>query len=122
MEFYISLNNRKTIRKNYPKLIKNKIAFLEISVFAKQKGYENYKEDIYQEYLLYREIKKKLNNFYRSKRFKKIIYIIESIDQDFIYDIKKFFEEENIYFTNYILIDYDDSIDHNLYNYFDTVI
>ena len=122
MKIYISLNPKKVIRKNYPNFINKNLAIIDIPNFAKQYGYVNYKKDIFQNYILTQEIKKKFKTYYNSRRFKSILYIVDEVDENFIYDIKMFLEEQKIYFLDYVLVDCYDNVDHKMYNYFDDVI
>lgn len=122
MKFYISINGKQTIKKYYPEIINKKIAVINIPEYCSKNQYINYKENMIQQYILMNSIKKMLLSYYKSKRFNSILYIVEEISEDLVYDILKFIKDNKIFFTEYILIDCHDELEHELYNLFNNVI
>jgi hypothetical protein len=120
MKIYISEDAKKTIRKNYNKTINYKeLAIIDVVNLMKVIKFEN---TLYSTYVLNEEIKKQLLNFYSSKRFKHILYLVKKIDDDFLKIFKDFLKDNNIYFTDYIMIDYSGKVNTDLYQDFDYVI
>lgn len=120
MKIYISEDSRKIIRKNYNKLINYKeLGIIDVVSMMKNMKYQ---DNIYSTFILNEEIKRKFINFYESKRFKNILYLIKKIDDDFLKNLKEFLKTNNIFFTDYIVIDFTGKIDSNLYRDFDYFI
>lgn len=121
MKIFISQENRRTILKNY-KAINRRVSVIDVKNLFELFQIDINKIDIYSRHLINQEIKKQFNNAYRSRRYSNVLYIVDNISHDSICGLKKFLDENNIYFTEFILIDYSMTIDVSLYADFDNVI
>ncbi len=122
MKIFISSDGKKNIKKNYKQYLEKKLAIIDVPLMAKLIRYNEYNGDICADYVLSMEIENKIRNIYESKRFDKLLYIIEDINAGFVSNFKKYLENNGILFTEYILIDYNQSIDPKIYKYFNNVI
>jgi len=122
MKIFISCDDKKNIKKNYKTYLDKNLAIIDVPVMAKLIKYSDYGGDICVDYVLSQEIEIKIRNIYESKRFDKLLYIIDNISIGFVSNFKKYVESKGILFTEYILIDYNQTIDNKIYKYFDNVI
>ena len=122
MKIFISSDDKKNIKKNYKTYLDKNLAIIDVPVMAKLIKYSEYDGDICVDYVLSQEIEIKIRNIYESKRFDTILYIIDSISIGFVSNFKKYVESKGILFTEYILIDYSQTVDNKIYKYFDNVI
>lgn len=121
MRIFVSVGFNSCIKKNY-KIISKEVAVIDIESITKELSITDYKTNIYSRFILNEEIKKKFNYFYVSKRFKDILYVTKDLDENVIKNLKSFLDENKIYFTEFILIDYFMNIDSKLYSEFQNVI
>lgn len=122
MKIFITSDDKKNIKKNYKAYLDKNLAIIDVPVMAKLIKYSEYNGDICVDYVLSQEIEIKIRNIYESKRFDKLLYIIDNIGIGFVSNFKKYVESKGILFTEYILIDYSQTIDNKIYKYFDNVI
>lgn len=122
MKFYISVNDKQTIKKYYPELTNKRLAVINVPEYCNKNQYIDYKNNKIQQYILMNSIKKMFLSYYKSKRFDSLLYIVEDVTEDLLYDIHSFVKDNKIYFTDYILIDCMDEINHELYSLFNNVL
>ena len=84
MKIFISSDDKKNIKKNYKTYLDKNLAIIDVPVMAKLIKYSEYDGDICVDYVLSQEIEIKIRNIYESKRFDKILYIIDSISIGFV--------------------------------------
>jgi len=121
MKIFISKDSKKIIKKNY-KIINKEVAIIDVENIAKIFYVDNYTTDVYSKFILNYEITKMFKYSYLSKRCKNVLYIVKDINLDLLSNLKIFLDANNIYFTEFILIDFSMSIDSKLYSEFDNII
>ena len=99
MKIFISSDGKKNIKKNYKQYLEKKLAIIDVPLMAKLIRYNEYNGDICADYVLSMEIENKIRNIYESKRFDKLLYIIEDINAGFVSNFKKYLENNGILFT-----------------------
>ncbi len=123
MKIYLSQESRKIIRKNYPRLINEEMYIIDtpiiISEFHPEEGY---KLDRLDSYMINQIIERRLNAAYQSKRYKNVLYLVDKINRRFLYGFRKYLKESNIFFTDFILLDYSQNLDEKLYKFFDNIL
>ena len=123
MKIYISCDSKKLIKKNYKKLFDKNMAIIDVPMIASLIKHSDYNGDICADYVLTQEIETKLKNIYESKRFNKILYLIDNtITDGFVSVFRKYVEERGIFFTEYTLIDFSQQINSKIYKYFDYIM
>lgn len=121
MKLYLTKDSKRTLKKNY-KFTNKDFFFIDVEKIALAYKVANYKSDLYANYVLSQEIIRQIKHCYNSKRHKNLIYIVKSISTDSIENVVLFFNDLNVYFTDFILIDYNLSVDAELYGKFTTMI
>lgn len=123
MKIYISCDSKKLIKKNYKDIIDKNTAIVDVPMIAELIRYEDYNGDICADFVLTQEIEKKLKNVYESKRFNKILYLVDNLlNPGFVSNFRLYVERHDIYFTEYTLIDYTQRLDPKVYKHFNNVI
>ena len=127
MKIYVSQDDKKTIRKNYHGLITDEMFIIDTPVileemYPKDENGNSPILDKLDSYMINQLIEKRINSAYNSKRFTNILYLIDKIDRRFIYSFRKYLKENNIYITDFILIDYAQILDEKIYKFFDNVL
>lgn len=122
MKIYITTDNKKEIKRFYKGLINKHFAVIDISLIADEMEYDMITDDMCANFVLSKEVEKRIINFYNSKRFHSLLYVIERLDQGFVSNFKKYLESKNVYFTEYFLLDPDQKIDPKIYKHFNNVL
>jgi len=121
MKIFISKEPKKVIKKNY-KIINKEVSIIDVDNLAQSFSVDDYENNIFAKYVLTQEIEKRFKYSYLSKRFKDILYITKDIDEKTINNLRRFLDFNNIYFTEFILIDYTMTVNPELYSEFQNVI
>jgi len=121
MKIFISKDPKKVIKKNY-KIINKEVLIIDVDNLAQSFNIKDYKNNVFAKYVLTQEIEKRFKYSYLSKRFKDVLYITKDINKKTINDLKYFLDYNNIYFTEFILIDYTMTVDPKLYSEFHNII
>lgn len=112
--------------KKLSKIIKStknfkKIYILNFDNIIEKSQIKNVDSDV-AAYILSEQIKNTIKTVYNSKKYSSIIIVHSNISEIAIYEFMELCRVENVYFTQHILYDHDDSIDIKLYNLFDFVM
>ena len=122
MKFYITNENQEIVKRHYLKKIEREYEIINLKFEIASLACFNFQENKYERYILNQKIKKKIEKCNKNKKINSVIYIIEKLDYDFINNLKEYFELNEIFFNEFILIDYSSKIHRNLYQYFDNVV
>lgn len=128
MKIYITVENKRIIKKNYPSIITKNIAIIDIPSILKNINYDVSVGGISGSFVLSQEIENRLKSIYNNKKYLDLVYILSEqlkpngLDQGFVSNFKQHIETLGIFFTEYILIDYSSKIDPKIYKSFTTVI
>jgi hypothetical protein len=123
MKIYLTQDDKKTIRKNYPRLINEEMFVIDtLEIVRNLYNKDEIKLDKLNLYLINQVINHNLHSAYNSKRYRNVLYIVDYIDRQFIYSFKKYLKEQHIFVTDFILVDYEQILDSKIYKFFDNVI
>lgn len=122
MKFYISQDDRRIIKKNYGDIITDKVFIVDAPIIVEHLLQTPTHFDIFDMFLFNQDIYKKLQMVYHSKRFNDILYLVNDIDRQFLFSIKKFLKDNQIYITDFILLDYSQKINTKIYKFFTNVL
>jgi hypothetical protein len=120
MKIYISVDDKKAIKQNYPDLFDKNLAIIDVKFLIEKYNYHSY-DDICADYVFINEIENLITYYYNNNKINKLLYIIENIDIGFVSNFKSYIESKGIYFQEYILIDITQNIYPKVYKYFDNV-
>lgn len=123
MKLYITCENKDILRKNYGKIIDRDFVIINT---VEMKTLINLSEDdksnfIYKEYLLFQEIGRLFKNYYQGKRYRSLVYITETIEDELLNNLFGYLRDEKIFFTEINLLDYSNKINSELYSTFSNV-
>ncbi len=128
MKLYITIEQKKVIKKNYQYLFDGDTAILDIPSILKEINYDSSIGGISGSFVLGKEIEKRLLSVYKNKRYNNLIYILSSklkpdgIDTGFITNFKTYTQSIGVFFIEYNLIDYSQKLDESVYKYFDKIL
>ena len=123
MIIYFTLNDKKNIKKNYPDLLNNKFAYIDIPmIYDEICNIEINKDKLSYKFILTQKVESLLQSYYNSKRFNSILYTVFDINLASVSNFKSYMNNMDIYFIEYILLDPDVSIDAKLYKQFDRIL
>jgi len=120
MEIFITENSKSIIRKHYLASLKKEVYYINPSEII-----EKNKLDITNKYDLFILKNILINEIllaYKRKRYKTIIYFLNKINRESIYNIKMLFKELNLYVSSFNLIDFELKADEAIYKFFDKFI
>lgn len=125
MKFYISNHTTNFIKKNYKtKFSKTNTYYFDFKKMVLESKLTDYRNDVYEKFILVTKIVEQFRSITKNRRFSNIVYVLEKskIDEGLIEDLKTTFEENSIYFTEYILIDNIKDIETDVYKIVDEII
>lgn len=120
MNFYITKNNRKIIKKYYYHLIPKGIFFVDVLDIIRRNNLEL--KTNYDYFLLKHFILNELKIAQRRKKYNSIVYIVENINRQLIYNVRNLLKENNIFILKFGLIDFKQELDSKIYKFFDIII
>jgi len=121
MKVFLSQDSRESIKKNY-KILTDSLAVLDVPAIAEAAAFDKYKEDPFEGYILMQEIMKKFRSIHNSKRFNSLLYIVDVLDREVIFQLQTYFRENDIFIEKFILVDYEQVLDGKIYKFFSDVI
>ena len=121
MKVFLSQDSRESIKKNY-KILTDSLAVLDVPAIAEAAAFDKYKEDPFEGYILMQEIMKKFRSIHNSKRFNSLLYIVDVLDREVIFQLQTYFRENDIFIEKFILVDYEQVFDGKIYKFFSDVI
>ena len=122
MKLYVTKDNTDILKKYYLRKLDKQYEIINLISEMALHNCNNYNNDIIQKHILSYYIEKRFIKIHCNKKIKSLIYVVSTIDEDFILKLKSFFEDKKLYFTEINLINYNADIDANLYKYFGKII
>ena len=120
MKVYLTETDKKTILKNYRNVLSGKrVKIIDVEAI---KNEIDYKESNVYDILLSKELNLRLSNTYKPRKAQILIYIVQKLSDSIIADVKTALKQNNMFFTEFVLIDFANSVDVELYKKFDTII
>ena len=121
MKMYVSQDIRKVVKKGYPNIITDKVFVIDTPAIMDELNQEQGNLDKLDKYLFTKAIDKKLQMVYHSKRYRDVLYLVDKLDEKFIFSIQNYLKDNDIYITDFILLDYTVSLNHKIYQCFSNV-
>lgn len=124
MRIYFTSESSKRLKKYYKSLYYSQdILIIDLKSIAIKLDCLNYKNDIFQKYILYDYIEQMILKAVKKRKIKNILIIFDSeISLNSLTNFLNFLESNKIYVHELILIDYSNSVDPSLYFYFTNII
>lgn len=125
MKIYITQDDRRKIRKYYPEIFTLGMYVIDTPMIKeniKNTLSTHNKIDKYDYFIINEVINKNMHYAYNSKRYGNVLYIVDKVTRTFLYNIRKYLKENDIFFTEFVLIDISENLDRKLYKFFDNVI
>lgn len=95
MEIWIAVGSRKELKKIHPFL--RDYGVIDVKEIANSLGYESSLElDDHSSFVLNNEIRKRLEAFNSSRRFYRVLFLVENVREELAYDLLTFSTDSNL--------------------------
>ena len=95
MEIWIAVGSRKELKKSHPFL--RDYGVIDVKEIANSLGYNSSLDlDDHSSFVLNNEIRKRLDGFNSSRRFYRVLFLVEIAREDLAYDLLNFSVESNL--------------------------